>query len=62
MIGEKLLSFPEDIDSARVIISGMFFMVCPEDKESIMHNAKKLVELNNEVYNKIQKLNENGDI
>ncbi len=50
MIGEKLLSFPEDIDSARVIISGMFFMVCPEDKESIMHNAKRLVELNNEVY------------
>jgi len=53
LIGDKRLEMPKDVDDARVIIHN-FYMVWPDSTKDLMHNAKRLVELNNEVYDKLQ--------
>ena len=40
---------PKDIDSCRIIMHN-FNMVWPDSTTDLMHNTKRLVELNNEIY------------
>jgi hypothetical protein len=52
MFGDKRLEMPKDVDSCRIIMHN-FNMVWPDSTSDLMHNAKRLVELNNAVYDKL---------
>ena len=52
MFGDKRLEMPKDVDSCRIIIHN-FNMVWPDSTSDLMHNAKRLIELNNEVYDRL---------
>jgi len=52
MFGNKRLEMPKDVDSCRIIMHN-FGLVWPDSTTDLMHNAKRLVELNNEVYDRL---------
>ena len=52
MFGDKRLEMPKDVDSCRIIMHN-FGLVWPDSTSDLMHNVKRLIELNNEVYDKL---------
>lgn len=53
MIGEKLLHEPKTDIDIKIIFNDFGLYLADEDEESNYKNAKRLVELNNEVYEKL---------
>jgi hypothetical protein len=49
MFGDKRLEMPKDVDSCRIIMHN-FGLVWPDSTSDLMHNTKRLVDLNSEVY------------